>query len=293
MNDTDFSAQPGQRRMPSPGRRALPALLLSLAASACAGGAGMPGPQAPSPAPDAEARGVPGFDTREYPGDGVMTRWLEESPYRWVGYYLPAPCHTGTSWQGKRSTLRSMGWGLAVLFVGEQDWPASADHPATDTAAAGAAGGVGAAGERCTRTNLSETRGREDGREAARAARAEGFGSGAVVYLDVERVDTVSARLGEYVEGWTAGLSEAGYRPGLYAHARNAAALLTRMREAAAGGEIRLWVASTGGFSLRRAPSESGFPATIWQGVLDVEERWGGTTLRIDRNVADQSHPSG
>lgn len=237
---------------------------------------------------------MPGFDTRDYPGDDVMARWLEESPYRWVGYYLPAPCHTGTSWQGKRSTLRSMGWGIAVLYVGEQDWPISAQHPVTDSVTRADPGTpVAAAEERCARDNLSGTRGRQDGQDAAGVARGEGFGAGTVVYLDVERVDSVSTRLAEYVVGWTEALIGAGYHPGLYAHARNAESLLSSMRDAAGGAEVRLWVASPSGFSLRRGPAESGFPATIWQGVLDTHESWGGTTLRIDQNVADQPHPSG
>lgn len=277
-------------------------LTLGLALGGCAAGPDGPAPRDPAPAPaptpdpDPAARGVPGFDTREYPGDAVMSRWLEESPYRWVGYYLPAPCYTGDSWQGKRSELRGMGWGLAVLFVGEQDWPASPTDPPADSVsgaepdADSAEGATGPA--RCTRSNLSAEQGRQDGAAAATAAAAEGFGEGTVVYLDVERVDSVSTPLAEYVEGWTRALRSAGYTPGLYAHARNADTLLDRMTRATGGDEVRLWVASTGGFNLRRAPSESGFPATIWQGVLDTEESWGGTTLLIDQNVADRTHPS-
>jgi hypothetical protein len=55
----------------------------------------------------------------------------------------------------------------------------------------------------------------------------------------------------------------------------------------------RLWVARTGGFSLVRGPTESGFrDAYIWQGVLDTQETWGGVTLRIDANVARSASPS-
>src|SRR5689334_2849742 len=62
-----------------------------------------------------------GFDTSIYPGDAAMSAWHKpSSPYEWVGYYLQAPCHRDPSWMGKRSTLRSMGWGLAVLYVGQQ-----------------------------------------------------------------------------------------------------------------------------------------------------------------------------
>jgi hypothetical protein len=66
-----------------------------------------------------------GFDTYAYPGDEAMKAWRQEegAPYEWVGYYLPsAPCHKGESWAGKRETLGDMGWGLAVIYVGQQVW---------------------------------------------------------------------------------------------------------------------------------------------------------------------------
>jgi hypothetical protein len=63
-----------------------------------------------------------GFDTFAYPGDDAMRAWLTADKYRWVGYYLPAPCHNDDSWEGKRDTLSEMGWGMAVIYVGQQTW---------------------------------------------------------------------------------------------------------------------------------------------------------------------------
>src|SRR2546430_5789447 len=64
-----------------------------------------------------------GFDTFAYPGDDAMRAWLTaDKPYRWVGYYLSAPCHNDDSWVGKRDTLSSMGWGMAVVYAGQQTW---------------------------------------------------------------------------------------------------------------------------------------------------------------------------
>jgi hypothetical protein len=65
-----------------------------------------------------------GFDTHTYPGTMTMKAWKNTpgSPYSWVGYYLPSPCHDDKSWVGKRDTLSSMGWGMAVVYVGEQTW---------------------------------------------------------------------------------------------------------------------------------------------------------------------------
>ena len=270
---------------------------LAVLLSACAGGTTLPTPEQPAPGPDTdtdtdtEYRGVPGFDTRTHPGDDVMRRWRSASPYRWVGYYLPAPCHTGTSWVGKRQDLRDGGWGIAILYVGEQDWP---DAAASDVGRADSVASEEPTGERCTRTNLSGRQGTADGADAAQAAAAEGFAEGSVVYLDVERVDAVSDSLAAYVGAWAAALEEAGYAPGLYAHARNADRLLEAMNAGLAPGspQPRLWVASPGGFGIRRGPRESGFPATIWQGVLDTRESWDGASLLIDINVADDPDPS-
>jgi len=271
--------------------------LLPLVFGACAagGGPGAPGPiTGPGPGPDAPAvdyRGVPGFDTRDHPGDGVMARWLEHSPYRWVGYYLPAPCYTGTSWVGKRSELERQGWGTAVLYVGEQDWDAIAGAPALSDSAA-------AENPRCAAVNLTADQGREHGRAAADATAAEGFAAGSTIFLDVERVSAVSPELAAYVAAWFDAVARDGrYRPGLYAHERNARELTTIATDAlaAAGGSgsPRLWVASGSGFDLRAAPGESGFGgATAWQGAFDVRERWGDVTLNIDANVADRASPS-
>lgn len=247
------------------------------------------GPLPVEPTPDV-ARGVPGFDTRDYPGDEAMRVWREASPYRWVGYYLEAPCYTGTGWTGTRERLESMGWGTAVLFVGEQDW--SEILPAEQVIADPTA-------PRCTVGNLTAERGRTDGAAAATAAAGQGFPAGTSIYLNVERVERVSAALRDYVRAWSAALLEEGrYAPALYAHARNAEELhaIQAAEFSAAGrsGPPRLWVASTADFSLVRGPGESGFPdAYIWQGVLDARESWGGVTLRIDANVARSASPSG
>lgn len=271
---------------------------------------------APAPTPGApEPRGgVPGFDTREFPGSEAMSRWRESSPYRWVGYYLPAPCHTGTSWVGQREALRAAGWGLAVIFLGEQDWgeaersdaaaaarpsvPDTIPPPLPDTIRAAEADTP--RGEpRCTSANLSEVRGRRDAASADSAVSAEGFPSGTVVYLDVERVESVSDSLAAYVSSWATALLERGrFVPGLYAHERNVGELLPLIAAAleAAGrpGAPRLWVARPQGFDLSRTPADSGFPeAWIWQGLLDTHETWGGVTLRIDANVATTADPSG
>lgn len=272
------------------------ASMLVLQACGIAPPAGTPGAPRPDFGPPA---GVPGFDTRDHPGQDVMAAWKRSSPYRWVGYYLPSPCFTGTSWSGTRAALRDQGWGLAVVYVGEQDW-AAMQMAATSGAAPADSAATAPLGEapRCTRANLTDSVGTAHGRAAADAMAREGFPRGSVVHLDVERVATVSPELLTYLRAWfDAVLADDRYVPGLYAHRVN----VDLLRQAALerfvrAGRIRtppLWVAGSGPFALDAAPAQSGVPdADIWQGVFDVEETWAGTTLRIDRNVARSADPS-
>ena len=258
--------------------RLIPILVIALLVSGCGN----------LPVPPIFRTSVPGFDTRTYPGDKVMELWLDESPYRWVGYYLPAPCYTGNSWVGKRARLTEMGWGIAVLFVGEQDWAASAGSDPTPIAREGA---------RCTRTNVTAANGRADAQGAAVATASEGFGAGTIVFLDVERVDRVSTNLAAYVRAWIRGMLDDGrYTPGLYAHADNADTLyVIAQQEFSAWGRTdspRLWVTRSADFDIDRAPSDAGIAgAAIWQGRLDAELEWGGTRLLIDENVALRGLP--
>jgi len=66
-----------------------------------------------------------GFDTNVYPGDKAMDAWKRAGEFEWVGYYLSAPCHKDDSWEGKRAHLVDNGWGLAVIYVGQQTWGTS------------------------------------------------------------------------------------------------------------------------------------------------------------------------
>jgi hypothetical protein len=235
-------------------------------------------------------RGVPGFDTRDYPGDEVMRSWFGSSPYRWVGYYLPAPCYTGTTWSGRRTSLREIGWGFAVLFVGEQDWRAMPGAPA-DTGAVD--------NPRCSSAHLTAEQGSAHADAAAAAALADGFPEGTVIFLDVERVERVSDELSTYVRSWVARMLAAGrYTPGLYAHDINVEALYPAVADEFVQqrrpDRPPLWVARAAGFDLRAAPGESGYGAAlIWQGILNTREQWSGARLNIDVNVAASADPSG
>ncbi len=296
-------------------RRALRDAACLALASVLAACAALPAPGGPTPpgaTPATPLRGVPGFDTRAYPGDSTMKAWRAASPYRWVGYYLPAPCHTDSTWVGRRATVERLGWGTAVVFTGEQDWAAMGRTGAATRVAAAAPDSVAAAsaapapaatpaaqGVHCTSANLTAQHGAADAAQADSLAAADGFPPGSTLYLDVERVDSVSSPLATYVRAWVGALLERGrYRPGLYAAARNADSLRASAASEYARRTLRdgprVWVAGGAGtFELASAPAESALPyATIWQGAADVRQSWAGITLRIDVNVADRMSPS-
>lgn len=275
------------------------AFLVLVVAPACAGtpggaptGGAIPG----APAPETP-RAYPGFDASTYPGDGTMQRWRAASPYRWVGYYLPAPCHRDATWAGTRARLERMGWGIAVLYVGQQAWEGVPDRAPTDSA--GAARPI-----ICSRTLLTAQQGRTDADDAIAKAAADGFSRGSIIYLDIEPVSAVSQPMKDYYRAWTRRVLEDGrFRPGLYAHQRNVAEIHADMRAvhadvrgtaAAAEPAVPVWVAAPSPtFSVVQAPREVGIGiADIWQGRVDVDESWGGASLRIDANVASTPSPS-
>lgn len=237
----------------------------------------------------------PGFDTNEYPGDEVMKRWLEAGPYRWVGYYLPAPCHKDPSWSGKRVLLEQMGWGLAVVYVGQQTWDQPiARQPPVDP--------VTVPLDKCGRELVSGPRGRLEGDDAIRRTRAEGFPRGSVIFLDIERMEHVPQRMRDYYLEWTRRVVEDGtYRPGYYAHAHNANAIFSDVRElldrmGQRNFDPPFWISSAArakAFSLQKAPADVGHAfAHVWQGVIDIVEGRGGVRLPIDVNVARTPNPS-
>jgi hypothetical protein len=284
----------------------------------------------PTAPPTVEEFGsYPGFDTSVYPGDETMRGWFATGLYRWVGFYLPSPCHKDASWSGKRQLLKDMGWGLAVVYVGQQTWgteiarpaaaprkrPAKRAHtPATARPRAkktsfhmitsrpplppGPRGEQGTPGE-CRSTMVSGEQGRLEGDHAIRIARNEGFPKGTVIFLDVERMETVPQRMRDYYRAWVQRLLEDGtYRPAIYAHTHNAKLIHEDVRAVydAAGKQAEnphFWIASTRAFSLDKAPSDVGHAfATIWQGVIDKQQQHAGRKLLIDVNIATTPSPS-
>jgi hypothetical protein len=249
-----------------------------------------------APIADAQQQGRNmGFDTHTYPGDKTMAAWKAApgAPYRWVGYYLPSPCHKDRSWSGKRQTLVDMGWGLAVVYVGQQTWGRT---PRKLSAARLAA--LLKSGTTCNADLVTAERGDADGRDAIETAEDEGFPRGSIIFLDIERMEKMPAAMRDYYRGWTKRLLADGrYRPGVYVHKFNAEAVHADIKaEFVAAGvadEPRVWVASGRGYEEGKAPQDVGFAfAGVWQGMIDVARTVADIKLPLDVNVSTWSSPS-
>ena len=267
-----------------------------------------------------------GFDTSKYPGDEAMQAWRDDGSYEWVGYYLPsAPCHRDASWSGKREQLTQTGWGVAVVYVGQQTWgktPGKAElvtkyvkrrvrqvktrhgrkvvsyvtkrvpvkvlvQPRAEP------------GSSCSTHFVSAARGRAEADDAIARTEAEGFPRGTVIFLDVEHMSNVPTAMREYYKQWTARvLADGRYRPGFYAHTANAALIYRDVKNVYdslnISGEPPFWVAgNTAEFAPGKTPTDVGHAfAAVWQGVLDRVEERNGHRLPIDVSVAATPSPS-
>jgi len=275
----------------------------------------------------AAARGAHlGFDTSKYPGDDAMQAWRDDGSYEWVGYYLPsAPCHRDASWSGKRDELSRMGWGLAVVYVGQQTWgktPGKAEvvtkyvkhrirrvkkshgrtvvsHVTKRVPMKVVVQPRAEPGSSCSTHFVSAPRGKSEADDAIARTQAEGFQAGTVIFLDVEHMNVVPQAMRDYYREWTARvLSDGRYRPGFYAHTANAAMIYADVKQVYdslnISGEPPFWVAgNTAEFAPGKAPTDVGHAfAAVWQGVLDHIEERNGHRLPIDVSVAATASPS-
>jgi hypothetical protein len=207
----------------------------------------------------------PGFDVGKYQGDDVMQQLKSNGPYEWVGYYLKSPNHPDDSWMGSwKRALQPQGWGVAVLYVGLQ------------------------------KSDLNAGNGTAHGIDAVSLTSGDGFAPGTRIFLDVERHEQIGDDLAEYVKAWLALVAGDGnkFRPAIYCHVHNAAALQTIAADSGAP-DVAFWVAGGAGFSLDKAPSASGISfATAWQGWLDIDDPSGTVKFKIDVSVSNNSSPS-
>jgi len=265
-----------------------------------------------------------GFDTGPYPGDEAMRAWRTgNSPYTWTGYYLKSPCHQDEGWTGKRETLTTMGYGLAVLYVGQQTWGRKPGAPHMERVSVPkkvtSYVGKGRHRHKVTRTVMKTVlrrapkpsadatcnadfvtgaRGMRDGVDAAQRAAREGFPRGTTVFLDLERMDVMHQAMRDYYSAWVrAVLDDGRYVPGIYVHTDNANTVYDDVKAVYVSvgleSEPPSCVAKSRFFFTATPPTEMGHTfAAVWQGILDVKQTWNGHKIPIDVNVASLPSPS-
>src|SRR5438445_273567 len=145
-----------------------------------------------------------GFDRNDYPGDAALP--ILRKSFSFAGYWLgPPPGAKTNSWLGKRELLRSLGFGFLVLYTGpqsselQQQW--SEEHVFNNLK---------------SRMSSARRKGLSDARQAAAAARKEGFPSHTVIFLDIEEGGRLPAVYHAYLRSWVDQLAYAGYRAGVY-----------------------------------------------------------------------------
>ena len=152
--------------------------------------------------------------------------------------------------------------------------------------------------DQCNAQLIGATRGRLEARDAITRTQAEGFPRGSVIFLDIEYMDRVPQKMREYYRAWTAAvLADGRYRPGFYAHTRNASVIYRDVKGEYARvgrpGEPPFWIAGGRDFTPESRPHEVGHSfAAVWQGLLDVVQEWNGHALPIDVNVSQVPDPS-
>ena len=194
-----------------------------------------------------------GFDRNEYPGDQNLKDLRSEFSYS--GFWLNNPPGTQTNtWTGKRSKLQSAGFGFAVLFNGRLYRNLGHESRARDL-------------------------GKKDAQLAVAAATREGFPAHTIIFLDQEEGGRLLPEQKAYLFAWLDGVSQSGYRAGVYcsgiaAREKGGASVVTAedIHHNAGTRDITYWVTndacppSPGCAAAAHPPSASGIDfADVWQ----------------------------
>ncbi len=146
-------------------------------------------PPNPQAAPE-HSRSYLGFDRNVYPGDAALP--VLRKTFTFTSYWLsPPPGEKLNTWKGKREPLLSHGYGFLILYRGRESRELKNE----------------AAAKRI---------GFQDAKNAAAAAKSEGFASGAIIFLDIEEGGRLPANYHAYLAVWSEELTRAGYHPGVY-----------------------------------------------------------------------------
>lgn len=200
------------------------------------------------------ARTYLGFDRNDYPGDETLAAL--HKTFVFSGYWLNAPPgENATTWTGKRELLRANGFGFLVLFNGRLD-------------------------KELKETPNPSQLGSNDAESAVKAAQAEGFPRGTIIFLDQEEGGRMLPEQRVYIHAWMDAVNATGYRAGVYCsgmpdqQSPDRIVTANDIRENAGGREISIFVYNDACppspgciFSANEiAPTKSGISfAAVWQ----------------------------
>jgi Rv2525c-like, glycoside hydrolase-like domain len=204
-----------------------------------------------------------GFDRNEYP-EGQNLEDLRAT-FSYAGYWLNNPPGSNTNtWTGKRGKLEAAGFGFLVVFNGRLYRELGSVAHASEL-------------------------GKADGDRAVKTATGEGFPAQTIIFLDQEEGGRLFPEQKEYLFAWVDGVSQAGFRAGVYcsgiaAREKSGDSVITAedIRQNAGARHITFWVAndacppSPGCAVPQRPPSPSasgvGF-ADVWQFAQSPKRR--------------------
>jgi hypothetical protein len=131
-----------------------------------------------------------GFDRNIYPGDASLPT-LRKS-FAFTSYWLsPPPGEELNTWKGKRDLLLSYGFGFLALYRGRDSSELKNEADARE-------------------------KGTKDSRDAAAAAKEEGFAAKTIIFLDIEEGGRLPATYHAYLRAWSEELAHAGFVAGVY-----------------------------------------------------------------------------
>jgi hypothetical protein len=237
-----------------------------------------------------------GFDTCVAPSDGQMDTLYATSPYRGVGVYIggssyhpdqnckdsanpnpPADGGYNAEWVQHQAAA---GWGMWAIYAGQQG---------PNLVAAGAD---------------PHALGVTDGADAAKKAQGLGFATATTIFLDIEPYHEAATAqaFNTYIKAFADGLSQAGYRLGIYGNSQNPATNHSAIGDVVADPSLSSAVAAVdiSGTTADQAnfnatTNDSYVPSSLWgkhqrihQYFTNVSRQYGlPTPINVDEDVVD------
>ena len=216
-----------------------------------------------------------GFDVEAYPGNAVMAELSPNANHpltnlQWVGYYLDAPSQrTDTGWLGTQSYLDSLGWKIAPIYVGAQDFNPSGNIlvSQSDPTAQGVSDAQEALLQMGPASAVTETVYDFDSVTQhydipKQVTAGQGFTSGTIVYLDWENAPFPGVGTQDYnndaayIVAWCKTVADSGtFKPGIYCKSTDIPAISSLV----AAYNVQFWDATW----------DKGTPRTV--GVLSTQ----------------------